>query len=120
VTATTAVAITLSISGKPLKVVGSNTISESDGDSIRRYGTKSLVINDNNLIQSNDTAEAIAEDTIAITKNPNRDIEIEWRGDPCDELGDVVDIIGTHGVLVSQEFNFKGFLKAKAKIRRFL
>lgn len=120
VTATTAVSITLSISGKPLKVVGSMIITESDGDSIRRYGTKTLAINENNLIQSSEIAEAIAEDTIAITKNPNRDVEIEWRGDPCNELGDVIKIIDTKGVMISQEFNFKGFLKAKAKMRRFL
>lgn len=117
--ATSAVTITLSISGKPLVVSGSRSIQESDGDSIRRYGTKTLEINENNLIQDSVIAEAIAEDIIKFTKNPNRAIEIDWRGDPTDELGDVVSINGMNTVVVSQEFNYNGTLSASAKVRRF-
>lgn len=110
--------ITLTINGKPLQVTGSRVIIETDGDSIRRYGVKSLVINDNNLIQTTEIAELIAESIVAITASASRDIDLDWRGDPTDELGDVVSVNGTHGVIVAQELNFNGALKASMQIRR--
>jgi hypothetical protein len=91
---------------------------ETDGESVRRYGEKALVINDNNLIQTTEIAELIAESIVAITASASRDIDLDWRGDPTDELGDVVSVNGTHGVIVAQELNFNGALKASMQIRR--
>ena len=119
ISASVNVTITLNISGKPLKIVGSQVVTETDGDSIRRYGIKILSINENNLIQSTEISEAIAEDIINITKNPNRNIEILWRGDPTDELGDIVKVIDNNAVIVSQEFELSGNgFNTKTKLRR--
>lgn len=108
----------LTITGKPLIVVGGEIITETDGESIRRNGDKTLAIMDNPLIQSDTLAEEIAEAILATTANEYRDISIDWRGDPTIELGDKVTVDGIPGVIVTQEFNFSGALKAKAQIRR--
>lgn len=108
----------LTITGKPLEVVGGEIITETDGESIRRNGDKALAIMDNKLIQSRTLAEEIAEAIIATTANESRDVVIDWRGDPTLELGDKVTVDGIPGVIVTQEFNFNGALKAKAQIRK--
>ena len=108
----------LTITGKPLIVVGGEIVTETDGESIRRNGDKTLAIMDNKLIQSDALAEEIAEAIIATTANEFRDVSIDWRGDPSIELGDKVTVDGIPGVVVTQEFNFNGALKAKAQIRR--
>lgn len=119
VESTTDATITLVITGRPLKETGSRIIVETDGESIRKYGEKTIAIDENNLIQTTDIAELISESIIDITANANRDVEINWRGDPTTELGDVNTVTGHKGVVISQEFMFNGALNAKAKIRRF-
>ena len=108
----------LTITGKPLIVVGGEIVTETDGESIRRNGDKTLAIMENRLIQSDTLAEEIAEAIIATTANEFRDIAIDWRGDPTLELGDKVTVDGFDGVIVTQEFDFDGALKAKAQVRR--
>jgi hypothetical protein len=118
VQATSTVTISLAVLGKPLLLTGSRIIVETEGESIRRYGKKSLAINDNNLIQSSTTAELIAESAIEVLSSQMRDIQLDWRGDPTLELGDVISIRGEHAAIVSQEFNFNGALNSKSKVRR--
>jgi hypothetical protein len=108
----------LTITGKPLIVVGSEIITETDGDSIRRNGDKALSIMENNLIQSNTLAEEVAEDILETTAEEFRDVKIDWRGDPTLELGDKGIADGIPGVIVTQEFNHDGILRAKAQIRK--
>lgn len=108
----------ITITGKPLIAIGGEIVTETDGDSIRRNGDKTLAIMDNKLIQSDALAEEIAEAIIATTANEFRDVVIDWRGDPTLELGDKVTVDGIPGVIVTQEFNFNGALKAKAQIRK--
>lgn len=108
----------LTVSGKPLIVVGGEIVTETDGESIRRNGDKTLAIMDNKLIQSDSLAEEIAEAIIATTADEFRDVAIDWRGDPTLEPGDKVTVDGIPGVIVTQEFNFNGALKAKAQIRK--
>lgn len=109
---------TLTVSGKPLTASGGRIVTETDGPSIRRNGDKTLAIMDNRLIQSATFAEEIAEAIIAITANESRDVSIDWRGDPTLELGDKVTVDGIDGVIVTQEFDFNGALKAKMQIRK--
>lgn len=111
--------ITLVINGQPLQETGSRVITERDGESIRRYGEKTIAINENNLIQTVEIAELIAESIVDITANASRDAAIDWRGDPTIELGDIASLSDQKGVVVSQEINFDGTLSASAKIRRF-
>lgn len=108
----------LTINGKPLAVVGGELVTETDGESIRRNGDKTLAIMDNKLIQSRELAEEIAEAIIATAAEEFRDVSIDWRGDPTLELGDKVNIVGIDCVIVTQEFSFNGALKAKIQARR--
>jgi len=116
--AASAVTIGLQIYGKPLSIVGSRVITETDGESVRRYGTKSLIIDENDLIQTPKIAELIAESAVDVLGEQLRNIEIDWRGDPTIELGDIVSIHSEKAAIVSQELEFDGTLKAKAKLRR--
>lgn len=110
--------LTLEIHGKPLSIVGSQIITESDGDSIRKNGEKTLSIKDNNLIQSNPIAELIGESTIVVTAKERRDILSTWRGDPSLEIGDEGFVNVERGVIVYQEFNYDGALECVSRIRR--
>ena len=112
------VTIGLSILGKPLIISGSRVITETDGESIRKYGSKQLVISDNNLIQTPEIAELIAESAVSILSKQLRDIDITWRGDPSIELGDVGTIDGIKTAIVSQTIEFSGALNETAKLRR--
>jgi len=109
---------TLTVSGKPLVASGRQIITETDGESIRRNGDKTLTIMENPLIQSSALAEEIAEAILVTTANEFRDVTIDWRGDPTLELGDKVTVDGINGVIVTQEFNFNGALKAKMQVRK--
>jgi len=108
----------LSITGKPLVVVGAQLVEKTDGGSIRRNGDKTLSIMDNKLIQSATLAEEIAEAIIASTAQEARDVVKEWRGDPTLELGDKVTVDGEDGVIVTQDFTYDGIFSARAQIRK--
>lgn len=118
VTATANTSITLSVTGKPLTIVGSVVKTESDGESIRRYGVRSFVIDDNVLIQSEEIAELVAESIINITRETKRNIEMNWRGDPRLELGDCVTINGQKQVFVSLSHDYDGYYEQTTKQRR--
>jgi hypothetical protein len=107
VTATSPVTIGLSITGKPLQVEGSEVITHSDGDSIRRYGTRATIIDDNNLIQTPELAHLVAESVLSLTKDALRKIEMTWRGDPTIELGDIGTVSDELAAMVSIEHNFE-------------
>lgn len=118
VTATADTSITLSVTGKPLLITGSVVKTESDGESIRRYGVKSYNVDDNILIQSEEIAELVAESIIGITKEAKRNVEITWHGDPRLELGDCVIITGEKMVKVTINHNFEGYYEQTSKLRR--
>lgn len=110
--------ITLEIFGKPLELVGTRVITETNGDSIRRYGEKTIVIKDNNLIQSVEIAELISESIVNITAAADRDVTVKWRGDPTIELGDIFEVESNKYAVVSLENTFNGYLESTMKGRK--
>ena len=119
---------TLNATGKPLKVTNSDRVRSVDEDSILENGTIRHEMPKNHLIQNISTAKVIADTLLAYYKDPKRDLEMEWRGNPALELGDIVVVndytrgIGEQGYYYAtkQELEFAGYLRAKLEGRRAL
>ncbi len=119
---------TLNATGKPLKVTNSDRVRSVDEDSILENGTIRHEMPKNHLIQNISAAKVIADTLLAYYKDPKRDLEMEWRGNPALELGDIVVVndytrgIGEQGYYYAtkQELEFAGYLRAKLEGRRAL
>lgn len=119
---TTAGSFTLVINAKPLKVLNKEKAIAKDYESITDNGKLRYVFPENPLIQTKDTAQTIADKLLQYYKNPRRDIEIDWRGNPALLLGNRVSVpdkneINTYSV-VKQEIEFDGSLRAKLSGRK--
>jgi hypothetical protein len=124
---TNAGAFTLVINAKPLKVLNKEKAIAKDDASITDNGLIKYTFPANPLVQTLSMAQTIADKLLASFKNPRRDVEIEWRGNPALLLGDVVcvpdyqkdgkDVRGYFWV-IKQELEFAGALRAKLTGRR--
>lgn len=111
------------ISGKPLKVLNKQRAIAQDEASIIDNGVLRFKFPENQLIQKLDIAELIATTLLDSFKDPRRDIEIDWRGNPALLLGDRITIpdFKTNKAdfhVVSQSIEFDGGLTSKLKGRR--
>lgn len=106
----------------PLEVMSKQVVTVQDGDSIAENGLQSYSFPDNPLVQSRNVAQMIADNLLAVYAPARRNAELDWRGNPALELGDVVcvpeyqrDGIDARGhyVVVQQEFEWDGGLRAK-------
>ncbi|NLX86617.1 MAG: hypothetical protein GXY97_05705, partial [Clostridiales bacterium] len=59
-----------------------------------------------------------ANTLLASVKDPRRDIEVEWRGNPELELGDRVTVKGKDYYIIRQEIDWQGYLSARLTGRR--
>lgn len=115
----------IQIMGKPLTVVGAETIIASDAASIREHGTKSYTIDENPLVQTKAMAQAIATKCLALSKDSRRDLTLEWRGDPVLELGDKITVPNSKTTMAdfyiaSQEINYDGGLRVVTKGKKVI
>ena len=108
----------ITITGKPLKVTGTIISEKIDSASTRNNGIKTLAITDNQFIQSSAVADLLAENILSIYANAQRDVTVNWRGDPSYELGDCIKIVDTDYNILTQEFNFDGILTSNMQLRR--
>jgi len=108
----------LTVSGKPLALVGQQVVESIDSDSIKRNGSRYLSIEDNRLIQGVEQAQLISDAIRDITADERRDVVLNWRGNPALELGDVVDADTVEGVIVENEINFDGMLTSITRVRK--
>ncbi len=115
----------LVITGTVLEVRGSERRRAADEASIRLHGRYAYELSGNALIQDGARAQAIADSLLAAYSQPRRDVEVEWRGDPALELGDVITLPesrdGTargYYVVTRQEFRWAGALRAVTSGRR--
>lgn len=124
---TNAGTFTLVISAKPLQVLNKEKAIAQDSASITDNGLIRYTFPGNPLVQTLGMAQTIADKLLASFKNPRRDVEMEWRGNPALLLGDVVcvpdyqkDGKDTRGYfwVVRQEFEFTGALRARLIGRR--
>jgi len=110
--------LTLSILAKPLELEGAQLITRTDGESIRRNGDRSLTIKDNKLIQNALLAGLIADSILETTAQEQRDIQIDWRGDPTIEIGDEV-LKGTlDAAIVANTMNYNGAFSETTLMRK--
>lgn len=121
----TAAQVTLVITGTVLESRSEERARAADEASIKLHGRQGYELSGNALIQSSARAQAIADALLAAYATPRRDVEVEWRGDPALELGDVITLPEdrkgvTRGfyVVVRQEFRWAGALRVTTSGRR--
>lgn len=117
--------IVLAITGRPLETQAGERIIARDDVSITENGVLRYEFPANHLIQTVAQAQAIAWALLASAKDPRRDIEFEWRGNPALELGDVVQVVTeaardkrSNYVVIRQELEWAGALSARLTGRR--
>jgi hypothetical protein len=112
--------VTLVIQGKPLTVQNKERAIARDDASILENGVLRFEFPANPLVQKLDQAQAIADTLLASVKDPRRDIEVDWRGNPALLLGDRVTVKGKDYHVIRQEIDWQGYLSARLTGRRAL
>lgn len=110
--------VTLIVTGKPLSVQGGEQVIARDQTSIIENGVLRYEYPANPLVQTLAQAQAIASALLASAKDPRRDIEVEWRGNPALELGDRVTVVGQDVHVIRQEITWAGAMTARLTGRR--
>jgi hypothetical protein len=110
--------VTLVIQGKPLTVQNKERAIARDEDSITENGVLRYEFPANPLVQTLAQAQAIADTLLASVKDPRRDIEVEWRGNPALLLGDRVTVKGKDYHVIRQELEWTGALSARLTGRK--
>ena len=110
--------VTLIIQGKPLTVQGKERVIVRDESSIIENGVLRYEFPANSLVQKLEQAQAIADALLASVKEPRRDIEVEWRGNPALLLGDRVTVKGKDYHVIRQEIDWRGYLSARLTGRK--
>ena len=123
----TAGTFTLTISGKPLNVIGEETITAENAASIAESGRLKYEVKGNHLIQDRLVAQSIADGLLASYSVPRKDCTLNWRGNPAlvlnDEIESVIykdDFITTTDIfrIYKQKFDFDGTLKGSTEGRK--
>ena len=109
---------TLIIQGKPLTVQNKERAIARDETSILENGVLRFEFPANPLVQTLTQAQAIADTLLASVKEPRRDIEVEWRGNPALLLGDKVTVKGKDYHVIRQEIDWQGYLSARLTGRK--
>jgi len=104
---------TLVIQGKPLTVQNKERVIARDEASILENGVLRYEFPANPLVQTLAQAQAIADALLASVKEPRRDIEVEWRGNPALLLGDRVTVKGKDYHVIRQELDWQGYLRSR-------
>lgn len=113
----------IKIDAKPLIVLSKYRVIARDEASIIDNGIKKFTFPANSLVQTEEVAQKIADKLLLYYKDPRRDIEMSWRGNPALELGDVIETIdyetekGRYHV-TKQELEYNGALRARLEGRR--
>lgn len=110
--------VSLVVTGRPLSVQGGEQVVARDQTSITENGVLRYEFPDNLLVQTLAQAQAIATALLASAKDPRRDVEVEWRGNPALELGDRVTVAGQDVHVIRQEITWAGALSARLTGRK--
>jgi hypothetical protein len=100
------------IDGKPLKVINQERAVARDEDSVLDLGVLRYELA-NPLVQTRQVAQQLANLILTTVSNPRRDIELEWRGNPALELGDRIASKGGEFVVIRDELDWAGALRAR-------
>jgi len=110
--------VTLVISGKPLKVLNRERAVAQDPDSITELSVLRWEAPANPLVQTRAVAQQLADLVLASVKDPRRDLELDWRGNPALELGDRIASKGGEYHVIRNELDWAGGLRARTTGRR--
>ena len=112
----------IAINAQPLKILNKDKIIRQDLVSIADMGTLKYTYPGNPLVQTVSIAETIADNLLAYYKDPRRDVEVDWRGNPAVLLGDRVTVTDkleqNDYYVVKQELEFDGALNARLSGRK--
>lgn len=92
ISSTSAATCELRINGRHYYDNSDHIAEASDADSIILHGRQEYEYPLNNLIQYRKNAEAIADGLLELFMTYRKDCNVEWRGDPSVELGDIGEI----------------------------
>lgn len=110
--------VTLVINGKPLSVMNRERAVARDDQSIIENAVLRYEFPANHLIQVLSQAQAIADTLLASGKDPRRDIEIDWRGNPALLLGDRITAKGADYHVTANDIEWAGSLRQTTTGRR--
>jgi hypothetical protein len=110
--------VTLVIQGKPLTVQNKERAIARDETSITENGALRFEFPANPLVQTLSQAQAIADALLASVKDPRRDLEVDWRGNPALLLGDRITVKGKDYHVIRQEIDWAGALSARLTGRK--
>lgn len=103
------------------KLPGMKVIAKDD-ESITENGLLRYEFPGNPLVQTVEMAEEIAGRLLEAFKNPRRNLELDWRGNPALLLGNVVTVVDSRErndyKVVRQEIEYTGALRARLLGRR--
>jgi hypothetical protein len=115
-------AFELTINAQPLKVLNKDKVIRQDTASIADMGIVKYTYPGNPLVQTLAVAEKIADNLLAYYKDPRRDVEIDWRGNPAMLLGDRIAVTDKNEqndyFIVKQELEYDGTLRARLSGRK--
>lgn len=104
--------------GRPLVAQNKERAIARDEASIIENGVLRYEFPANPLVQTLAQAQAIADTLLASVKDPRRDIEVDWRGNPALELGDRVTVKDKDYHVIRQEIDWAGALSARLTGRK--
>lgn len=114
--------VSLSVTATPLELKNKVVAVAQDTQSILQNGKLKYTFPNNPLIQSLTLAQTIADTLVASFKNPRRDTDMRWRGNPALLLSDVITVADRNEqntyYITRQELDFKGYLSANLIGRR--
>lgn len=113
----------LVIFGEPAKVVEEIKYDQLDSDSIEKFGTHELKIEDNNYFGSRDDADAFARHILSTRSTYTPTIKVVIKGNPALQLGDVVTLRykagGKYQVVKKKESLSQRGLRTELTLERF-
>lgn len=114
--------VTVVVTAKPLQILNKEKAISQDATSISENGLIRYTFPGNPLVQTLSMAQTIADTLLASFKDPRRDVEMEWRGNPALLLADRVTVTDKNEqndyFVTRQEVEFAGALRAKLEGRR--
>ena len=91
-------------------------VTITNKDNVSKFGAKKFTLSGNEFIQTIEVADKIAYKLLEIYNNPNRNLSLEWRGNPELELGDNISLVDDEGHnnyrVSTQNLNFDGVLRS--------
>jgi hypothetical protein len=110
--------VIVKVDGKTFKALSKERVVARDDASILDNGVLQYEFPTNPLVQTLGQAEAIANALLASFKDPRRDIDMTWRGNPALLLGDRITVKGQDYHVIRQEIEWAGVLSARLTARK--